>query len=154
MNWKKSCSTRDEQVASGKLGRNSECSNAHEVQCGYHYNGSGGKSFGGADKWPHLSVKVSFQEGEEAKRDELAKQMMNLIAEFFEPTKPGLILQPIPTQDELDERIEEAKRREEADDHLSDEERKSLVEAFKRVRGEGEVAAGWNEAYINIIYGI
>jgi hypothetical protein len=72
-------------ILEGKLGRDSACDNAHEVELGYSYNGSGGAAFGGADKWPTVRASVSFQEGEEAKRDEFGKRLLALIEEFFAP---------------------------------------------------------------------
>lgn len=54
-----------------------------EIYAKSHFNGGGPTAFGGSREWPHLQVDVSFEEGQEAKRDELAKVLQLAIDKFF-----------------------------------------------------------------------
>jgi hypothetical protein len=70
-------------VRAGRLGGNFQCSNACKIDRTYHYNGSGPNAFGGAARWPVLSVEVDFCEGDEAKRDLLDARIRKVIEEFL-----------------------------------------------------------------------
>lgn len=72
---------RDEYFKSGIIARDFECENAYEVEVCHHHSGSGKKAFGGANKWPAVNCKVSFQEGEEKKAKAFAKKLMKFIDE-------------------------------------------------------------------------
>jgi hypothetical protein len=74
--------------AAGLIGRGYKSANAHQVECGYHYSGSGG-AFGGARRWPVLSLTVSFQEHEEGDRDELARELRRAVNRFFTKRERG-----------------------------------------------------------------
>jgi len=67
----------------GKLGKDYTSNNAHEIESGWHYNGSGAQAFGGAASWPHAKLDVSFQTGEEAKRDAFVEALKKFVADYF-----------------------------------------------------------------------
>ena len=54
--------------ASGLVANKDATSNAIEIRSHYFLNGSGKEHFGGAEKWPAITMSVAFQEGEESKR--------------------------------------------------------------------------------------
>jgi hypothetical protein len=58
-------------------------SGVHEIEIGYHYNGSGPESFGGARQWPTVEATVAFNVGEEEKQKTFAVALAKLIDEFF-----------------------------------------------------------------------
>lgn len=67
----------------GRIGNDCEVDNAHTVEIHNNYNGSGDDAFGGAREWPHVTVKVGFQVGEERRAIDFAKKVTELIhAEF------------------------------------------------------------------------
>jgi len=154
MKWKKELRHDSvHHVSPGVLGRDYPVRNAHEIECGYGYNGGGKEAFGGAVKWPILRVEVSFTEGQEGLRDEIAKRVMDLVGEFFaKKDAAGLIKQRTLSPEELEGEILAARERENLDEHLSDHDRKALVEAYKRVHGSKGLPKNWNVAYVEIIY--
>jgi len=88
---------RKEFAAAGKLGRNYSCSNAHEIQAGYHFNGSGDKAFGGAREWPVVKTVIAFQEGQEKERDAFVEALKTFVSDYFEPKKKeGVPLRDLP----------------------------------------------------------
>ena len=52
-----------------------------EIEKHYHYNGSGKQAFGGAKKWPVLTLHVDFETGKEKERDELAEKLKKFLNE-------------------------------------------------------------------------
>lgn len=50
-----------------------------QLECSHNYNGSGKTAFGGADKWPHLKLSVSFRQGDYKTRDEFAAKLQAFI---------------------------------------------------------------------------
>ena len=68
----------------GKVGDNCPTSNAHYVDIGKSYNGSGDDAFGGADEWPTVRAQISFQVGEERRALDFAKKLTELIHREFE----------------------------------------------------------------------
>lgn len=50
----------------------------------YHYNGSFGSAFGGAKKWPVLTLNIDFETGKERERDELVEKLKK----FLDEVKP------------------------------------------------------------------
>jgi hypothetical protein len=54
-------------------------SNVVNIRLCRHVNGSGEGAFGGAADWPHLTVNISFQVGEERKRREFVILHQKLI---------------------------------------------------------------------------
>lgn len=73
----------------GYIGGSVRFTNAHTLELGYSYNGSGKEHFGGAKQWPVLILKVSFCEGEERKRDILARTLLGIIEKFMEEQNEG-----------------------------------------------------------------
>lgn len=65
----------------GLIGRNCLMSRAHTCVVKHAYNGSGDKAFGGAEKWPVVHLKVSFQEGQEEEAKEFAEKLRNFVYE-------------------------------------------------------------------------
>lgn len=55
-----------------------------EIEKHYHYNGGGKQAFGGAEKWPVLSLHVDFETGKEKERNELAEKLK----QFIDKVKP------------------------------------------------------------------
>jgi hypothetical protein len=53
--------------------------NAINLRLCRHVNGSGETAFGGASDWPHLTVNIAFQVGEERKRREFVILLQKLI---------------------------------------------------------------------------
>jgi hypothetical protein len=86
---------RREYFAGGKLGRDHACSNAHGVEAGYNFNGSGGTAFGGAAMWPVVKAKIAFQEGQDAERDAFAEALKDFVSDYFAP-KEGVPLRDLP----------------------------------------------------------
>ena len=74
-------STREEYYRSGIMAKNYEITNAYEVEFCHNVSGSDKDAFGGADKWPVVQCKVSFQEGEENKAKNFSKKLMKFIDE-------------------------------------------------------------------------
>lgn len=70
-------------MSPGIIGRNAVVDNAIRIEATYKFNGSGGKAFGGAKQWPFAGLEVSFQEGEEAKRDALIMRLKETVDQFF-----------------------------------------------------------------------
>jgi hypothetical protein len=79
-------------VAAGYEGRGILFENAHKIEVGHHYNGSGDDVFGGAEKWPVISLELSFQEGEEKKAVEFAKKLMLFLEKETLPPPPKRII--------------------------------------------------------------
>jgi len=67
------------ETLSGKIARNNESENAIELECHYNYNGSGKQAFGGAIKWPVITLNWAFQEGEETHRDVIARRLKKFV---------------------------------------------------------------------------
>lgn len=67
----------------GRVGRACELPNACEMRLVRRINGSGSTAFGGAKSWPAVQLTVSFQEGEEAKREALAYVLREAVDKFF-----------------------------------------------------------------------
>lgn len=86
--WEKK-DDRTETLA-GKVGNEKQIDNAATIEILQAINGSGAKSFGGAKQWPKLRLEVSFQQGEEDKRDQLIKELKQVVADFLypEPEEP------------------------------------------------------------------
>jgi hypothetical protein len=63
----------------GLMGNNVKYHNAHEMELGYQFNGSGSDSFGGADKWPALEIKIPFPAGREDLRDDFGERFRKII---------------------------------------------------------------------------
>ena len=45
----------------------------------YSFNGSGADAFGGAEQWPVVSMKITFEEDDEEKALKFAKKLMAFI---------------------------------------------------------------------------
>ena len=56
---------------------------AHEVKNGWNYNGSGKTAFGGAEKWPVVTVSVSFPEGEDCLAAWFAEEARTFVDKFL-----------------------------------------------------------------------
>lgn len=56
--------------------------NVHEVTNGFNYSGSGGKAFGGADKWPVVTARVSLPAGREDLAAALASGLRAFVDKF------------------------------------------------------------------------
>lgn len=69
--------------AAGKCANECTFDNALEIIASSKGNGSGPGSFNGAKTWPYAWLEVSFQTGEEAKRDEFVKALQVFTKEFF-----------------------------------------------------------------------
>jgi hypothetical protein len=81
----KGISTMSKINIRGKIGINCVSSNAHTVEIGKSYNGSGDDAFGGAEEWPTVRAKVAFQVGEELRAQRFAQKLTKLIREEFKP---------------------------------------------------------------------
>lgn len=68
----------------GMCGLKYKSENAHDIEIGYHFNGSSDDAFGGADEWCHVKLNVSFQKNEEEKANLFAKHLMLFVNEWFE----------------------------------------------------------------------
>lgn len=55
-----------------------------EIEKHYHYNGGPKQAFGGAKKWPVLTLIIDFETGKEKERDKLAEQLK----QFIDKVKP------------------------------------------------------------------
>lgn len=55
-----------------------------EIEKHYHYNGSGKQAFGGAEKWPVLTLQIDFETGKEQECNKLAEQLK----QFIDKVKP------------------------------------------------------------------
>jgi len=55
-----------------------------EIEKHYHYNGGSNYAFGGAEKWPVLTLIVDFETGKEQERDELVEKLKK----FLDEVKP------------------------------------------------------------------
>jgi hypothetical protein len=53
--------------------------NAIEMDFGDHVNGSGPGAFGGAERWPHLTIHIGFEVGQEEMRDAVAIILARMI---------------------------------------------------------------------------
>ena len=45
----------------------------------FNYNGSGDGAFGGAEKWPVLTLKISFEENAFEQRDKMAELLKETV---------------------------------------------------------------------------
>ena len=72
-----------ELKSAGFIANGFEIDDAKQIRACYHINGSGGSSFGGAKYWPHVSLNVSFQTGEETKRDDFTKALQAFVKGYF-----------------------------------------------------------------------
>jgi hypothetical protein len=68
---------RKAEQRAGIMAGNTQIDNCCEIESSYHHSGSG--PVNGCSDWPHLSVNISFCEGEEKKRDNFAKKIKDLI---------------------------------------------------------------------------
>jgi hypothetical protein len=68
----------------GLIGINCESGNAHHVDIGKSYNGSGDDAFGGATEWPTIRAEIAFQVGEERRAIDFARKLTALIHEEFD----------------------------------------------------------------------
>lgn len=90
VNWKKTLdegkgdNRRMRFIAAGKQANDCTFDNVMTIEASHHLNGSGPESFGGARTWPHARLDVSFQTGEEAKRDEFVTALKKFTKEFFD----------------------------------------------------------------------
>jgi hypothetical protein len=50
-----------------------------QVRVHHNYNASGNEAFGGARKWPVISVHISLQENQETIADTIAQRVMEFI---------------------------------------------------------------------------
>ena len=50
-----------------------------EIEKHYNYNGGGDNAFGGAEKWPVLTLRVDFETGKEQERDELIEELKKFL---------------------------------------------------------------------------
>lgn len=66
----------------GFLGRHAPSSNAYEIEFGYRINGSGKEAFGGADKWPHITLRIAFEEGQELEAYQFYRKLHHLLWKF------------------------------------------------------------------------
>jgi len=70
-----------EHIRKGVLGNNAGCSNAHELEIGFSYNGSGKEAFGGADQWPTIKIKIAFPSDRQDLANTIGKELMEWIDE-------------------------------------------------------------------------
>ena len=88
MAWKREPTFSDGRVLqhkAGKVGRNCTIDNAITIEKHYSYNGSADVgAFGGAKKWPTLTLNWEFQEGEETLRDVTVRKLKEFIDELYE----------------------------------------------------------------------
>lgn len=73
-----------ERKLAGKVGNDYNTDNAATIDKFNSINGSGSTAFGGAKSWPSLTLRVSFQAGEEKHRNELAKMLEKTTADFMD----------------------------------------------------------------------
>ncbi len=64
-------------------GLRNDCSGGVYIEEHYNFNGSGLDSFGGAKKWPHVTVRVALPEGRIDLRKELANRLAAEIDKFI-----------------------------------------------------------------------
>ena len=69
--------------AYGFMGLGQGVGNAYILKARYHFNGSGPQFFGGAEKWPAVTLEVAFQVGEEERANLFAEQLKKLVEEYF-----------------------------------------------------------------------
>lgn len=50
-----------------------------EFEKHYHYNGSSDNAFGGAEKWPVLTLNIDFETGKEQERDKLVEELKKFL---------------------------------------------------------------------------
>jgi hypothetical protein len=62
---------------------NYACSNAVTLELHANYSGSGPDAFGGAREWPHLTLQVSFRQGDERLAEDLANKLAAQVDEFM-----------------------------------------------------------------------
>jgi len=79
MEWKESI--MEHSAGKGKKWRvplviagNELYENSLEIDCKWHYNGSGGDAFGGAEHWPYIQIEMALVSGEEELRDKIAEE--------------------------------------------------------------------------------
>lgn len=76
-----------EENRKGKIGQNAKSDNAYTIKRHYQYSGcsddftfsDGTKPFGGSKQWPVITLRLSFQEGEETQRDKIAEKLKQFI---------------------------------------------------------------------------
>lgn len=82
--WKK---TDDDGWASwvmeGLVGIKTKIIDACEMRLANTINGSGSPAFGGAKKWPNITLEIGFQTGEDDYRDALAEELRKITEQFF-----------------------------------------------------------------------
>lgn len=67
----------------GKIGINWKSGNAHTIEIGKSYNGSGDDAFGGAKEWPTVRAEIGFQVDEERRALAFAGKLTKLIKDEF-----------------------------------------------------------------------
>ena len=78
---------RAEWNLAGNIGKDCIVSNACEIENHYNFSGSGIEAFGEADKWPVLTLRVSFESEQEEKRNELSQLLRDIILKWFSEQK-------------------------------------------------------------------
>ncbi len=68
----------------GVLANNEQVDNVATIDKFNSVNGSGSQSFGGAKKWPSLTLRVCFQADEKEQRDKLAEKLEQVVLEFMQ----------------------------------------------------------------------
>lgn len=62
----------------------------HEIAAIYHYNGSGKSAFGGHEKWPAVTTRLTFPAGRVDLRDAFVEQLKTSVENFFGPAPVAL----------------------------------------------------------------
>jgi hypothetical protein len=63
----------------GVIARAIECEDAIWIEVHKNYNGSGPEAFGGAEEWPVITLRWSFDESASSQVDELRKQLQAFV---------------------------------------------------------------------------
>jgi len=73
----------------GFIGNGCAVEHAHEVDNHHHMNGSGDTAFGGASRWPAVSLTIGLQEGREDLADMITDRCMKFVDEIIEEYQLG-----------------------------------------------------------------
>lgn len=69
-------------------GRGMTFSDGVTIDAHHNFNGSGPTAFGGAKQWPHVTMHMSFVEGDEPRRDEFVRALQGFIDHWLGPPPP------------------------------------------------------------------